>query len=75
MVSAGGVQDTEVLEVLVAIVPDAEPNSQVRVWVKLLSAGVTLMVPAVPMVNSGTEIVGARLMGVNVTVLEPVTKP
>jgi hypothetical protein len=74
-VAVAGVQDTEVLVVFVAIVPDAVPNAQVKVCVKEELARLMAIVPAVPIVKSDTEIDDARGMVVRAAVPVPDTLP
>jgi hypothetical protein len=74
-VEVAGVQDTEVLVVFVAMVPDADPKRHVKVWVKLELARLMEIEPALPIVKDGTVIDDARGMAVRVAVPEPDTLP
>ena len=69
----GGVQETEVEELLVQIVPVASPKEYVMVCVKDVEARVTVIVPAEPIVVAGIEIEDFRGIVRRVTVWLPLT--
>jgi hypothetical protein len=74
-VAVSGVQFTEVLVVFVAIVPEAFPKLHVKVWVKEELARLIVIVPAVPIVKSGTVIDDALGIVVRAAVPVPDTLP
>ena len=63
----GGVQDTEVDVVLVAIVPVALPNAYVSVCVKDDDAREMLIVPALPIAVAGMDMLEVRGIVCSVT--------
>ena len=69
----GGVHDTDVALVFVAIVPLVLPKEYVSVCVKDEEARVILIVPALPIVVAGMEMLDVRGMVCSVTVCEAFT--
>ena len=69
----GGVHETEVDVVFVAIVPDVLPKEYVSVWVKDDEAREIVILFALPMVVAGMEMLDVRGIVCSVTVWLPLT--